>query len=41
MANFVLVHGACVKAPKFRDGAWLPNSTIVELKTGHDPMIAP
>jgi pimeloyl-ACP methyl ester carboxylesterase len=26
--------------PKFWDGAWLPNSKIVELKTGHDPMIS-
>jgi pimeloyl-ACP methyl ester carboxylesterase len=29
-----------VKDPKFWDGAWLPNSKIVELKTGHDPMIS-
>ncbi|MDI1340867.1 alpha/beta hydrolase family protein [Polaromonas sp.] len=28
------------KDPKFWDGAWLPNSKIVELKTGHDPMIS-
>ncbi|MBA3593252.1 MAG: alpha/beta hydrolase [Pseudomonadota bacterium] len=28
-----------VKDPKFWDGAWLPNSKIVEIKTGHDPMI--
>lgn len=28
-----------VKDPKFWDGAWLPNSKVVELKTGHDPMI--
>ena len=29
-----------VKDPKFWVGAWLPNSKIVELKTGHDPMIS-
>ena len=29
-----------VKDPKFWDGAWMPNSKIVELKTGHDPMIS-
>ena len=29
-----------VKDPKFWDGAWLPNSRIVELKTGHDPMVS-
>ena len=29
-----------VKDPKFWDGAWLPNSKIVEIKTGHDPMIS-
>lgn len=29
-----------VKDPKFWDGAWLPNSKLVELKTGHDPMIS-
>ncbi len=29
-----------VKDAKFWDGAWLPNSKIVELKTGHDPMIS-
>ncbi len=28
------------KDAKFWDGAWLPNSTIVEIKTGHDPMIS-
>jgi len=28
------------KDAKFWDGAWLPNSKIVELKTGHDPMIS-
>lgn len=28
-----------VKDPKFWDGAWLPNSKVLELKTGHDPMI--
>lgn len=28
------------KDPKFWDGAWLPNSKVVELKTGHDPMIS-
>ena len=27
------------KDPKFWDGAWLPNSQFVEIKTGHDPMI--
>lgn len=29
-----------VKDAKFWDGAWLPNSKIVEIKTGHDPMIS-
>ncbi|MDP3166102.1 MAG: alpha/beta fold hydrolase [Hydrogenophaga sp.] len=29
-----------VKDAKFWDGAWLPNSNIVELQTGHDPMIS-
>lgn len=29
-----------VKDPKFWDGAWLPNSKFVEIKTGHDPMIS-
>lgn len=29
-----------VKDPKFWDGAWLPNSRVVEIKTGHDPMIS-
>ncbi len=28
------------KDAKFWDGAWLPNSKIVEIKTGHDPMIS-
>jgi pimeloyl-ACP methyl ester carboxylesterase len=28
------------KDPKFWEGAWLPNSKFVELKTGHDPMIS-
>ncbi len=28
-----------VKDAKFWDGAWLPNSKVVEIKTGHDPMI--
>ena len=28
------------KDPKFWNGAWLPNSKIVEIKTGHDPMIS-
>lgn len=29
-----------VKDAKFWDGAWLPNSRVVEIKTGHDPMIS-
>ncbi|MDB5892128.1 MAG: alpha/beta hydrolase [Polaromonas sp.] len=29
-----------VRDPRFWDGAWLPNSNIIELKTGHDPMIS-
>ncbi|WP_395059596.1 alpha/beta fold hydrolase [Polaromonas sp.] len=29
-----------VKDAKFWDGAWLPNANIVEIKTGHDPMIS-
>ena len=28
------------KDPKFWDGAWLPSSKFVEIKTGHDPMIS-
>ena len=28
------------KDPKFWNGAWLPNSKIVEIKTGHDPMVS-
>jgi len=26
--------------PLFWDGQWLPNSQVVEMKTGHDPMIS-
>ena len=26
--------------PKFWDGAWLPGSQVVEMKTGHDPMVS-
>jgi hypothetical protein len=26
--------------PKFWDGAWLPGSQVVEMATGHDPMIS-
>jgi pimeloyl-ACP methyl ester carboxylesterase len=29
-----------VKDAKFWDGAWLPHSKVVEIKTGHDPMIS-
>ncbi len=29
-----------VKDAKFWDGAWLPNSKVVEIQTGHDPMIS-
>ena len=29
-----------VTDPKFWDGAWLPGSRVVELATGHDPMIS-
>ncbi|MEO7887892.1 MAG: alpha/beta hydrolase, partial [Polaromonas sp.] len=29
-----------VMDPKFWDGAWLPNSRVVEIATGHDPMIS-
>lgn len=29
-----------VRDPKFWDGAWLPGSRVVELATGHDPMIS-
>ena len=28
-----------VKDPNFWGGAWLPNSRVVELATGHDPMV--
>jgi pimeloyl-ACP methyl ester carboxylesterase len=26
--------------PKFWDGAWLPGSQVMEMKTGHDPMVS-
>jgi hypothetical protein len=26
--------------PQFWDGAWLPGSTILEMATGHDPMVS-
>jgi pimeloyl-ACP methyl ester carboxylesterase len=26
--------------PKFWDGAWLPNSRVVNMTTGHDPMVS-
>jgi pimeloyl-ACP methyl ester carboxylesterase len=26
--------------PKFWDGAWLPNSRVVNMATGHDPMVS-
>jgi pimeloyl-ACP methyl ester carboxylesterase len=26
--------------PKFWDGAWLPGSKVIEMKTGHDPMVS-
>jgi pimeloyl-ACP methyl ester carboxylesterase len=26
--------------PRFWDGAWLPRSKVVEMKTGHDPMVS-
>ena len=26
--------------PKFWDGAWLPGSKVMEMKTGHDPMVS-
>jgi pimeloyl-ACP methyl ester carboxylesterase len=29
-----------VKDANFWDGAWLPDSRVVEMKTGHDPMIS-
>lgn len=29
-----------VKDPKFWDGAWLAKAKVVEIKTGHDPMIS-
>ena len=29
-----------VTDPRFWDGAWLPNSRVVEIRTGHDPMIS-
>jgi pimeloyl-ACP methyl ester carboxylesterase len=28
------------KDPKFWNGAWLPNSKVVEVKTGHAPMVS-
>jgi pimeloyl-ACP methyl ester carboxylesterase len=29
-----------VRDPKFWDGAWLPGSQVIDLQTGHDPMIS-
>lgn len=29
-----------VTDPQFWNGAWLPNSSVVEIKTGHDPMVS-
>jgi hypothetical protein len=26
--------------PKFWDGAWLPGSHVLEMDTGHDPMVS-
>jgi hypothetical protein len=26
--------------PKFWDGAWLPGSHVIEMATGHDPMVS-
>jgi hypothetical protein len=26
--------------PKFWDGAWLPGSQVLEMHTGHDPMVS-
>jgi hypothetical protein len=26
--------------PQFWDGQWLPHSRVIEMKTGHDPMIS-
>jgi hypothetical protein len=26
--------------PKFWDGAWLPGSRVVNMATGHDPMVS-
>jgi hypothetical protein len=26
--------------PQFWDGAWLPGSQVLEMKTGHDPMVS-
>jgi hypothetical protein len=26
--------------PKFWDGAWLPDSQVLEMHTGHDPMVS-
>jgi hypothetical protein len=26
--------------PQFWEGQWLPNSRVIEMKTGHDPMIS-
>jgi hypothetical protein len=29
-----------MRDPKFWDGAWLPGSQVIEMKTGHDPMVS-
>jgi hypothetical protein len=29
-----------MRDPQFWDGAWLPGSQVIEMKTGHDPMVS-
>lgn len=29
-----------MRDPKFWDGTWLPGSQVIEMKTGHDPMVS-
>jgi hypothetical protein len=29
-----------MRDPKFWGGAWLPDAQVLEMKTGHDPMVS-
>ena len=34
------VPGLTPSDPRFWDGAWLPGAKVVDLPTGHDPMVS-